>query len=71
MRGFDYVLHSMFPQQHKHVETIPYSAAIIQRSNKEKLKDAAKKASDLAKSKTSFPKVESIWIWSTGSVLCE
>ncbi|KAK7574294.1 hypothetical protein V9T40_011485 [Parthenolecanium corni] len=60
VRGFNYVLHSMFPQQHKHIETIPHSAAVIQRSNKEKLKDAAKKASDLAKSKTSFPKVESI-----------
>lgn len=61
VRGFNHVLHSMFPHQQKQIDILPHSNAIItQKSNKEKLKDAAKKATDLAKSKTPFPKMESI-----------
>ena len=60
VNGFNYVLHSMFPHQQKHIDGYGSASFITQRSNKEKLKDAAQKAADLAKSKTSFHKMESI-----------
>lgn len=61
MNGFNYVLHSMFP--HQHMDGVAHNISMgqpTQKSNKEKLKDAAKKATDLAKSKAPFPKVENI-----------
>lgn len=60
VNGFNFVLHSMFPHQHKHTDSITYANTVTFRSNKEKLKDAAKKATNLAKSKTHFAKVENI-----------
>ena len=61
VRGFNHVLHAMFPHQQKQIDILPHSnVTLSQKSNAEKLKDAAKKATDLAKSKTHFPKMESI-----------
>lgn len=61
VRGFNYVLHTMFPNQQKQLNILPHSNIMVaQKSNTQKLKDAAKKATDLAKSKTSFPEMESI-----------
>lgn len=60
VNGFNYVLHSMFPHQQKHIDGYGTASFTNQKSNAEKLKDAAKKAADLAKSKTSFQKMESI-----------
>lgn len=53
VNGFNYVLHSMFPQRHN-INQIDN----IRHAGKEKLMDAAKKATDLAKSKTHFSFVD-------------
>jgi hypothetical protein len=54
VNGFNYVLHSMFPHQNKHIDGYSSTSLIMQKSNKEKFKNAAKKATDLPKSQFSL-----------------
>ena len=63
INGFDHVLHSMFPHsQQQRIEGFTHNMNLMvpKINNTGKLKEAAKKATDLAKTKTAFPKVESI-----------
>lgn len=58
VNGFNYVLHSMFPHQQNHLDNITPTNIVAQKINKGKIIDTAKKATDLAKSKTHFQKIE-------------